>query len=98
MIGTRDLLLRIKEALSSFWVELAAKILSRTKTDSKLDALFLGRLAKEWSRGVIESVNSMYYERLFITTDGVIIPEITDIEIQNISNETSAVYYKTAEV
>jgi hypothetical protein len=98
MIGTRDLLLRIKEALSSFWPELTAEILLRTKTDSKIDVLFLGRLAKEWSRGVIESVNSMYYERLFITTDGVIIPEITDVEIQKLSNETSALYYKTAEV
>lgn len=89
--GPSEILGRIREALMRFWEEMALEMMANKRGDDNAFYLVLSRLSYEWSKGVIESVFSMYNERLFMKAgDGAV--GLSDLEINRSAVEVSTTF------
>lgn len=95
--GSDEIICRIKNALVAFWADLAKEMVHNKRKDANPYYLLLSRLSQEWSKGVIESIFSMYSERLFLKglkKSATIGP--AESEIIRISAASSLVYQMLA--
>jgi hypothetical protein len=91
--GSGEILGRIKEALVRFWNELATEMSSNKRGDSDPMYLVLARITSEWSKGVVESIFSMYNERLFVkASNGIYIPGLSESDINRSAADTATKY------
>ncbi|KAJ3323984.1 Vacuolar protein sorting-associated protein 51 [Boothiomyces sp. JEL0866] len=95
--GIKDILLRIYDALISFWDNLAIEMMGNNRKDTNPFYLVLSRLSSEWAKGVIESIFSMYSQRLFNQTNGIVIESLSEQELNVIAAQYSQSYQKLAQ-
>ncbi|KAJ3368159.1 hypothetical protein HDU91_000791 [Kappamyces sp. JEL0680] len=92
-LGPSEILARIKEALIRFWTDLATEMMGSRRAEVFSSLLVLSRLCSEWSKGVIESIFSMYNERLFVkAAGGLYIPGLSELEINKCAVDITAQY------
>lgn len=86
-----ELLLRMKKAFVKFWSDIQVEM-----TAIRRPYLILARLSQDWSKGVIESVFSMYHQRMFAST--IYIAGLSDAEITQLGVDISSAFADLSQV
>ncbi|KAJ3274532.1 Vacuolar protein sorting-associated protein 51 [Terramyces sp. JEL0728] len=95
--GIKDIMHRIYDALISFWDNLAIEMMGNIRKDVNPSYLVLSRLCSEWAKGVIESIFSMYSQRLFNQTNGIVIESLTEHDLNLKAAQYSQSYQQLAQ-
>ena len=86
-----ELLLRMKQAFVKFWEDIQVEM-----TAIRRPYLILARLSQDWSKGVIESIFSMYHQRMFVST--IYIAGLSDTEITKSGLDISSAFSDLSQV